>query len=719
MASQVPYTGEPTVAPTDAPIPSRTADAPLSAFGGASAAAESQLGGQLEKSGTELWDRAVAMQQLNQQADAINKISDLADKQTDEYMKFRSLEGKAAVDAFPGFKDKMNQMREDVGATLGSDYARKLYLQESRAQQTRVMFSAAAHAGDQQKSYLKGTSQAHIDSGQNAVSAMPDSEEAYQDSLNRNRAEAEVQQGLHGWSDDQKQDFIRTQDATTVYNRVTALARTQPLAAQKILDKAMDDGKISGDMAGKAAEFVRTHKLNVTSRVESANIITGEGGHFGEGKVSPDRLLDAVRANESGGNYQQIHPDVTHKVNGQTITEHALGAYGIMQSNLQPWLKEAGMPAMSEQEFLNDSKAQDNLARFKLSQYQDQYGSANKAALTWFTGSPNPDPNRSDGGTTAARYVQKLNGRLAQTASGSEVQGIAGSVADKLAPNDPELKESLSQRTLALHRQTLQVQREDEFYRTQTVANAMAPGQDGKLVTSVDEFSPEAQDAYANMNPTNKARVQKVLAQNAKGDYTETPENQKAYRGWIGKILDQQKTPEAIEEIVNHDFANEPMPWAQRKQLMDFQTKVFKGTLADPGLGQTLQVLSPMMQNAGIDKKKDSEGYAQFTGALHLLREQFIQDNGKKPGPDDIRTMGAGLLREQSYPGSVLGIIPWSRSESVYRLPVPERDRNEITNRFKADQSREPTETEVQSIYAARQFNLFYSKPKTTEASAR
>ena len=51
-----------------------------------------------------------------------------------------------------------------------------------------------------------------------------------------------------------------------------------------------------------------------------------------------------------------------------------------MQGNLQPWLKEAGMPAMSEQEFINDHAAQDKLAGFKLAQYQDETGSANEAA---------------------------------------------------------------------------------------------------------------------------------------------------------------------------------------------------------------------------------------------------------------------------------------------------------------------------------------------------
>ena len=68
------------------------------------------------------------------------------------------------------------------------------------------------------------------------------------------------------------------------------------------------------------------------------------------GAKEPCLELGIVRASwvESSDNYNQIHPDVTHKVNGETVTERPWGLwdYAIESS---AWLKEAGMKPMTEQ----------------------------------------------------------------------------------------------------------------------------------------------------------------------------------------------------------------------------------------------------------------------------------------------------------------------------------------------------------------------------------
>src|ERR1700722_12037783 len=103
MASPVPYSPDPQIAPQDRPIPYREVNAPVAAFGGATAAALETQGQVVEGVRQELLARALAIQQLNQQADASEKVAAYTTKLGDEYNKFSSVAGKAPRDAYQPF----------------------------------------------------------------------------------------------------------------------------------------------------------------------------------------------------------------------------------------------------------------------------------------------------------------------------------------------------------------------------------------------------------------------------------------------------------------------------------------------------------------------------------------------------------------------------------------------------------------------------------------
>lgn len=711
MATQVPYSGTPEVMPSGGskPTPTIHVDAPLAAFGGLTAQAVSHLGQVTEHAGNELWSRAMAMQQLDQQAEAANAVADFTTQMGEKYANYRSLEGKAAVDAYKPYIEDLNKTREGVAGTLKSDYAKKLYLQESRSIQARSVFSAATHAGDQQKRYLVGTEESSIKAAVNATGLNPEDDSTFKATMSRIDQSRDMMKTLHGWSDEQAKDYITTKKSEAVFERATSLAMTKPQAAQKFLDGAMKDGTISADQAGRASRYIRNQNLNVGTRVESAKFMSGETYSLGQGKLSADQLLSAFRSVESSGNYQQIHPDVTHKVNGQKITEHGLGAYGIMQSNLQPWLKEAGMKPMTEQEFLNNPKAQDDLAKFKLNQYQEQYGSANEAARRW-RGLGKYDLAT---GETEEKYLAKFNRALARGASGSDLRRASDQAAAKLAPDDVEFQQTFTDRNIAEHNRMRQIDREDAFNRRQVVDDAMAPASDGKLVTSIDEFNPQAKQAYMEMQPSDRARVQKLLASNARGDYSATPENQTAFKTWVGKMVDPERTRDDTELVLQQDFATMSLPWQQRQQLMNMQRQVFKGTQSNPQMTHALQVLRPMLLNAGIEPKH-KEDYATFQGALHMLMSQRMEESGKRLTDEDIKNIGAGLVRQQTYSKGYL----WDSKAPVYQIPVPDADREKIIAAYKADRGRDPDETEIKAVYARKMFNQFYSKPASSDRFA-
>jgi hypothetical protein len=708
---QVPYVGVPQVSPQYAPTPSVHSNAGPAAFGAAEAGAGAELGRALGHAGDELFSRAMAMQQLDQQADAINAVSDLTDKIGARLEQFRMLEGKAAKDGYQPFVDDINKLREEGSANLTSEYARKMYLQESRSLQSRTVLSAGAHAGDQFKHYLVGTEQASINTAINNAALHAADDDTFRDSMSKIESSAEMMKTFKGWSDEQAKDFANTQKSKAVFERATNLARTDPREAQRVLDQAVKDGYVSGDDAGRAGAFIRNQRNSVTTRVESAEFLAGAGTHFGSQKVSVERAREAIAGIESGGNYNPPHPAVTHTVNGRKITERALGRYGIMQSNLQPWLKEAGMPAMSEAEFLRDHEAQDKLFAFKFGQYMEEHGSANKAAAVWFTGSPDPDPKSNDGHTTAPEYLKKFNANLARTASGSELDALSRKRAQELIPDDPEFELGFRDRVEAEHAKELRIQREDEFNRRQIIDDAIVPAKDGKLPTSIEEIDdPAVRAAWDNLQPSSRAKYMQIFARNAKGDYAPTEQNQDQYRQWMGRLTDPMASEEDRKKALDADYASMPMPAAQRQQLLQMRAKVFGQSTKNPAVSHAMQVLSPMLNEVGITKKMDEEGYYQFLGTLHMVMEQRMTDTAKPLKDEEIKTIGAGLLREQTVKGWF-----WNSTEPAFKAEVPEGDRAKIIEAYKEAKGFDPTDQVIQQIYAAHMYNKFYAKKTGTE----
>lgn len=715
--AQVPYSGVPEISPQFSATPEVRADVPAGAFGAASAQGIGQLGKGFGEAGGELWNRAIALQQLDQQTKALNANADAVDKVSDAYAQFSTLEGRKAMAMLPTFKQQVMDIHAQIGQGLESDYARKMYQQESRASQTRVFFSAAKHAGDQFKNYLKGSTQAAVDSAARSAGANPESDETYNNALATNESQSKAMGQYMGWDETQTKNYLDKMNSATVYTRAQALANKDPIAAQKMLDSAVSKNLVDSETAGKLTTYIRSQKDNVMSRNESAKFMAGEATPgIGDGPVNIQSAATAIKQIESSGNYNPKHPDVTHRVNGQMITEHALGAYGIMQSNLQPWLKEAGMPAMSEQQFLNDHDAQDRLFEFKFGQMMKEHGSANKAANVWFTGRPDPKPDANDGGTSAPEYQQKFRAGLLKQTNGTQLESAAKARAEQLAPGDAEFAQTFTNRVRVQHSHDQQLARQDEYDRQNTMLEAVGPGPDGKLPTSVDEMGPDARDAYMNSGVKKQRQIDKILMQNTRNGYAETPENTRQYQRLMGIANDPTRGEEATKELLDTDVNNLEMPWKWKQDIAKQRMAVFKNTQKNPALGHAMGLLAPMLDAAGVSKKSSKDDYFVFQGALHSMMQDKMQD-GKPLNDDDIKKMGASLLRKTTQPWGPFGML--SGQNEAFRTPVPEDDRKQIIEAYKRSKGVVPIDREIQSIYAAKQareFNLFYGKKKAQES---
>ena len=118
------------------------------------------------------------------------------------------------------------------------------------------------------------------------------------------------------------------------------------------------------------------------------------------------KATQALAMVESGGNYSAVGPVVEK---GSFAGQRAYGKYQVMEGNIGPWTQEILGKRYSVEEFLNDPKAQDAVAQYRLQQSYDQYGNWEDAASVWFSGRPMAEAgNDTDGYHTVPEYIDKF-----------------------------------------------------------------------------------------------------------------------------------------------------------------------------------------------------------------------------------------------------------------------------------------------------------------------
>lgn len=133
-----------------------------------------------------------------------------------------------------------------------------------------------------------------------------------------------------------------------------------------------------------------------------------------------DRFMHAISSQESSHN-----PNAVNKGSG------AHGQFQIMPNNWAPWAKEAGLPS-------NAPKTQENqniVARHKMQEYYNQFGSWDAVAVAWFAGPGRAKKflegdtsvlNLSDGNMTVGEYINKMNNGMGSAPPGTGQQSAGG-----------------------------------------------------------------------------------------------------------------------------------------------------------------------------------------------------------------------------------------------------------------------------------------------------
>lgn len=136
-----------------------------------------------------------------------------------------------------------------------------------------------------------------------------------------------------------------------------------------------------------------------------------------------DKFMWAISKQESGHNYGAVGPQT--KTYGK-----ALGRYQIMSAIWPGWAAEAGIPGADWQNPDNQEK----VARHKMTEYYQRYGSWDLVAIAWFAGPGRANTAAREGidavggisdvlGTDVRTYVDTAMGSMGQAGAGREEGG--------------------------------------------------------------------------------------------------------------------------------------------------------------------------------------------------------------------------------------------------------------------------------------------------------
>lgn len=703
---QVPYSGVPSVAPGGTPQSRFHADVSAETFGGSVGAALGSLGGQLQRSGNELFERGVAMQTLYNHSEAQEADARYTEEAGKLHADYNTLQGKAAVDAYPSYIDGLKKTRQSIRDGLSNETSQKLFESASNGTMGRSIFNGAGHAAGENKKYALGASQARVSSVGSQTLSFPEDERSFKDGLVKTEQEVRAQGNLLGLAPEAIDEAVSMQRSKLWGERVKGMAKQDPLVAGKWLEDGIKRGDIRGEDIGRLTSLVQQQRNTVGARMISKQVTEG-GLQWGSGQVDIRRAADAIGTFESGGRYNLVGVETRHG--------RALGKYQVMEAFLPEFLAQAGMPPMTRDEFLKSPAAQDQLFNTRFGQYMKETGSFNDAAAKWFSGKTLAEAgSRKDAhGTTVPGYVSNVNAILARNAPVSEKVALGTKLASTTVPDDPLFPEYVEQRIMTDHNRTIAMKKDDEFQNRQVVEEGLMGGRDGKLPTTVEELTadPRASEAWEKLLPQTQRRYMGVLARNSKGDTNWTDASLREYQRFKGQAAADPAT------FLDLDVVDTNLPNSAKRELINLQGRLKGKAEGDPRVARAMNILAPDLAAAGIERKNKEE-YYQYVGALEDQIKTWTDEKKKPPSFEETQLIGRRLLQQQrstSFFGNLFGTkVP------TYQVPVPDEEVEKIKASGEwSKMAITPTPEQIQRIYTRALYQRLYGGTAKTSEGAQ
>lgn len=304
---QVPdYRPYPTTEPTEqGPRPISVATPPA-AFGGTVAAQTERLGGAVSQTGDELFNRAIALQQLNLETEAMQSATATETQAGQLFAEYRAKQGQERVAAYPKLQEDLRNLYQTARGNLSAPIAKQMFDRETLSTYNRLIVYGAGEAGDAQREAALTAIDARASlNAKNAYNVDDDS--AVDESMQRARSDAEKQAALRpgGYSPEVAQDIAAKGVSNIAYNHVIGATQRDPQRGYQLLDDYTKRGLFYGTDGERATEKVRSMIYSTGMDPIATDILNSHKQSDGTYNKSFEQMQDEARAQA-----EKLYPDI-------------------------------------------------------------------------------------------------------------------------------------------------------------------------------------------------------------------------------------------------------------------------------------------------------------------------------------------------------------------------------------------------------------------------
>lgn len=288
----VPYSPVPSVAASASATPGVQVSTPIEAFGGGIASAVGSVGRTVEHAGDEMFKRAIALQELENDSLAKEADAKYIIQAGQKHAAFNALEGRAAVQAFPRYMRDLQILRRQFSDAMPNDSARKMFDSASRQTMSRTIFNGAGHAATENKRWAIGASNARVTAAVSDALHNPNDPNTINRGLATIQHEAGFQEAAHGWSGEQREVWEQQQTSKLVLERIRGLAPKDPVAAKRFFEENRE--RILGQDLDNAERLIDTNLYRVES-LRIANEVVERVPEEGQPGISRRDAIEQAR----------------------------------------------------------------------------------------------------------------------------------------------------------------------------------------------------------------------------------------------------------------------------------------------------------------------------------------------------------------------------------------------------------------------------------------
>ena len=299
---QVPYTGTLNVAPQDTPIPRYEAQVSPDMFGANIGNAINQLGKTEDGVGNEIFARGLAMQDVNNHAEAQEATAKFMEAAGDIHAKLGAMQGKDAVDYYAnGFKTDLEVAKKSIGSTLSNPMSQQMFNSESLSTIGRTMFNGAGIAASANKAYAINSVESEI-KNQSDLAATSSNPLDVQAAKGRIAALSAQRGALKGQDPESVDEYTKVINSSLDFNVIKETARTAPIKAAEMLEERRS-GMTAADF-DRAQTVVDNAKRAVSSVNIAQQVIAAHVGDDGKPDVSFEQMQREAEAQA-----KEVSPD--------------------------------------------------------------------------------------------------------------------------------------------------------------------------------------------------------------------------------------------------------------------------------------------------------------------------------------------------------------------------------------------------------------------------